>query len=1454
MSKCKDYQIMEKDNKKAYGICLGASTISAVQIVCANNNHKPEISIGKTFVKAHEGNPRVIFEQVLKEIGIQHNEPVLITGRKFRKSLKLDSITEPEAVEYSLEFLKQRNKKRYDALVSAGGETFMAYTLDKNHKISGIATGNKCAAGTGEFFLQQIRRMNLDVNKAIHLAVKGDPYPVSGRCSVFCKSDCTHALNKGEPISNVTAGLCKMVAQKIIELLKRMSHKKILVVGGTALNRAVINHLKDNIEEVDVPEEAPYFEALGAALAALHKGKALSENLFCKEHTSFSFLPPLKEFESYVTFHSIQYGKAKTGDRCLIGLDVGSTTTKAVLLRVEDKSILGSVYLRTNGNPIEASRLCFKGLQETIGDKKIEIFGIGVTGSGRQITGLYILTDGIINEIIAHASAAVYFNPEVDTIFEIGGQDAKYTYIINSVASDYAMNQACSAGTGSFLEESALEVLGIKMEDIAGLAVKGENPPNFNDQCAAFISSDIKNAIHERIELNDILAGLVYSICFNYINRVKGNRPVGKKIFMQGGVCYNRAIPLAMAGILKTSIVIPPEPGLMGAFGVALELEKRINLGIVKQKQYILKEIIERKITYEKPFTCAGGKEKCDLKCHITRIRIEGDIHPFGGACNRYYNLRFKKKVNTESLDYLKKRNNLVFGKYAKSRRIIPGTPVIGLNTSFLTLTLFPLYYNFFSHLGCKIVTPDEVAPGAVNYLVTSMCYPAEISIGLLKSLVQKNPDYIFIPFVKELYVPNGINKQDFCCTCGFSRGEGFILQQAFHDQDFAQKILTPYVNFNGGWELGRKAFVTTAKRIGFTEKAAHKAYTEAVKAQYAFEAECKSIGCEVLEHLKKNPETTAVVLFGRSYNAFTPEANKGVEKKLASRDKLIIPYDMLPYDEESLTGDFAEYMTWEAGQKLLRTARLVKKNPQLFGVFITNFLCAPDSFIVPYFRRVMGTKPSLTLEFDAHTADAGINTRLEAFLDIVDNYRKVQKQMKSKKNTFRIAEIKYEQSGAAYYDSNGKRFKLTDPHIKIIVPPLGHFGSRGLAAVFRRMGINSEALPPADGEVLRLGRSVTTGKECLPLIVCIGALVRYLKYRKPADEKQKLCLLIPKAPGYCRLGQYHVHINQFIKDNKLKDIAILDLSVEQSCVGMGTTVLFNAWKSIVITDVIDDIECSILALAKDPVYGIKVFNEECEKICLALEGKSPVNLYTQLKKTAERLKEIPLKQSYDETARITITGEFFVRIDPFSNLKIAERLASQGFLVSIASLTEIMYQANFLIKKGIKKPNHTISSWLEFIISEKTQTYVEKKIKKILARSGLYEAEFMDIVSIVRHSEFIIPNEIDGEPSLIVGITMRDGLSKYCGVVNIGPFGCMQTRFGDAITIPQANVKGKKLSYAHTGKTFDMPVFQDDERIPFLSIESDGNPYPQLLDARFESFCLQAKRIALKQGKNVAQ
>jgi len=270
------------------GVCLGASTVKVVAVSCDGGKAK----VLSALVKPHEGNPRGVLADSLREMRVGRGDKLAVTGRKFRNFVNLPTIT--EAVERAFAFAASPGQ-RYDAIVSAGGETFMVYALDEVGKIMNVHTGNKCASGTGEFFLQQIRRMNLSLEEAVRLGLTATPRKVTGRCSVFCKSDCTHALNVGEPKGNVTAGLCQMMASKVLELLAHVEHERILLVGGVAQNPVMTHFLKEEIPEVVVPEDAAYFEALGAALWAMENGEtgfSGYDSLFAGKGSSFTFLPP----------------------------------------------------------------------------------------------------------------------------------------------------------------------------------------------------------------------------------------------------------------------------------------------------------------------------------------------------------------------------------------------------------------------------------------------------------------------------------------------------------------------------------------------------------------------------------------------------------------------------------------------------------------------------------------------------------------------------------------------------------------------------------------------------------------------------------------------------------------------------------------------------------------------------------------------------------------------------------------------------------------------------------------------------------------------------------------------------------------------------------------------------------------------------------------------------------
>lgn len=1419
---------------KSLGLCIGASNIGFVLL----NKEEGHIEVIKCNSIPHGGNPRTTIKKLIDEDLIKSLDGFAVTGKKLRTMLNIPSISESEAIEYAYKY-HSKNIEKTNIIVSAGGESFIVYELDNCGRILDVHTGNKCASGTGEFFLQQLKRMDLEIKEAIETADREDPYSVAGRCSVFCKSDCTHALNKGIPKEKVVAGLCEMMSTKILELLNNVKYNNVLIVGGVSQNTVMLDFLKKKLSSIQVSQYSIAFEALGSALWALENNPSsipdINDLLNYKE-SSFSFLPPLEEYISRVSFKDIKRSYPSSGDKCILGLDVGSTTTKAVLIREKDSSILASCYLRTMGDPVGASKKCYEALSKEISED-IEIIGLGVTGSGRQIAGLHALTDGVVNEITAHAKASVYFDLEVDTIFEIGGQDAKYTYLTNGVPCDYAMNEACSAGTGSFLEEAAMESLGVDTCDIGDIALQGNRPPNFSDQCAAFISSDIKNAIQEGIDRENIIAGLVYSIALNYINRVKGSRPIGSKIFMQGGVCYNKAVPLAMAALTGKDIVVPPEPGLMGAFGVALVIKEKLKLELLEASSFNLNDLAHRAVHYKKPFICSGGSEKCDRKCSISMIEVGGKIYPFGGACSKYYNKKYDKKPNPLELNLVDLRERLVFEKYSKGwgKRILPPNNIsIGINNSLLTNTLYPLYYNFFTALGYNVVLSKEVDKSGIDRKGASFCYPIEVSHGSLSSLISLKPDMVFLPHVKSIEVENSI-KYNYACP--FVQGEPYYLKTAFKELS-SMKVLSPVLEFSDGYLSGKSAFMDMGLSLGLAKEDVERAFELAVEAQTAFHEECNAIGKEFIKKLENSTEI-GIVLFGRPYNAFAKLGNMGIPHKFASTGYKIIPCDFLPFKEEKPRPS----MYWAMGQSILKASNIVKKHPKLFGVYITNFSCGPDSFVVGYFRNIMKDKPSLTLELDSHTADAGIDTRIEAFLDVIKSYMEIYNNVAdlNKSMKFKAADVINDKNGFKIIDSKGREHALRDSNVHVLIPSMGNMGSRLLSASFRYTGVKSSYVTEPCEKDLKIGQGFVSCKECLPLTITTGSLMNYIKDRKNSNEL--LVYFMPEASGPCRFGQYNVLMKDIIIKNRLEDVAILSLTSENSYAGLGVSFILRCWHSVIISDIFEEIYSAILVLATDKNNALEVYESVCRDVEMGISSLPWKELKSLLLASVKKLNSIETLDTIDRATKVALIGEIYVRRDSFSRQRIVEKLGEKGIIVKTAPIAEWIYYIDYLVKKNLLLGS-TLDVRLKNYIQGYFKNYYERAIKGIFNNCKFYEYHLVDMDRIIMSVSDLISPKLTGETILTIGTAIIEVLEVVAGVISIGPFGCMPSRMSEAII--KGKINEKKLDVAENKKLVE-EVMHSYPNLPFLSIETDGNPFPQIIESRLETFCLQVGRIQRK-------
>ena len=1417
--------------REALGLCLGASSIGLVRLAASNGG----VRILHAENRSHGGNPTDTLHAMLDAEPGWRTLPLAVTGRKLRNLVRLPSLSEPEAVELAAAHVLGTQVGGVTVL-SVGGETFMAYGLDASGRVRDIRSGNKCASGTGEFLAQQLGRMGLSVPQLNDLDKQAAPYAVSGRCSVFCKSDCTHALNKGAPRDSIVAGLGRMMAGKCLELLPDKARGRVLLAGGCSANASMARFLREEIRELIIPESAPWFEALGAALWAFAYRPAPpgDGSVFTARPASFTLLAPLAKSLHLVDFKEHPRGEAKPGDEVLLGLDVGSTTTKGVVLRRGDLAVLAGEYLRTEGDPVGASRQVYVSLSRQLG-VPVRIVGHGVTGSGRAIAALHAQATAAINEIVAHAAAAAHYDPQVDTIFEIGGQDAKYTFLSQGHPCDSAMNEACSAGTGSFLEESARESLGVDTRDIADLALKAATTPNFNDQCAAFISSDIKLAVQEGLPLEDILAGLVHSVCLNYASRVKGSRPVGQRVFMQGGVCYNRAVPAAMAMLTGKRIVVPPEPGLMGAVGVALVIDQRMRQGLLPESSFDLDVLAGREAVSREPFTCRGGKggqEGCDRGCRIARIEVGGKVHPFGGICNRFENLRQGKSPDAASLDLVQARQRRVYRGYVPPE--VSGKPVVGLSRSYLVNTYFPMFQAFFAELGWDVVLPDRVDPAAVQRRTSALCFPAELAHGFMGDLLSKSPDAVFLPHVRS--VP-GAPGQDASCTCVLLQGEPFYLGSAFPElAAYGPRLLAPALDFAQGLSGAQGAFMDTARVLGADAFRARQAFQAGLEAQILCRRDIAGLGREALTRLEDDPDLIGVALFGRSYNAFAPEANKAVPEKLATRGAMVIPCDMLPIHQDDAA---IPAMYWGQGRVILSSARYAAGHPKLFGAYITNFSCGPDSFLLGYFRDEMGGKPSLTLELDSHTADAGLETRLEAFLDIADNHRRLEQRsvdsgrvVRPGSNGSPVARMESRDRQAGIALPGGEWLPLTHQRVRLAIPSMNPYGTTLAASALAGCGVRAVALPPANEAALARGRGNSSCKECLPLQLTVGTLLDYLDAR-PAGEAT--AYFMPGAKGPCRFGQYGEFTSRMVKRLGIQDVAVLSPCADNGYAGLPSAVTLAIWRGTVTGDFFEEMRSSLLAGAADPREALSVLEACLKRVEKALGGSWKSALAT-MRRVAAELSRIPMRVSREDIPTVALLGEIYVRHDPISRQGLVERLAAKGIAVRTSPVSEWVFYTDWLQNSGI-----TTKAGFQGRFKQWFKKRCFQQVREALLPSGLISPHAPETGELIRAGAPYVSPLLTGEAILTVGAAFHEILAPACGVIAVGPFGCMPARLAEAVLARSFDTDA--LAQLYPWRTRTLPP-EARGTLPFLALETDGNPFPQLIDARLEAFCLQALRL----------
>jgi len=882
-------------------------------------------------------------------------------------------------------------------ILEMGGDSskYILLEHDKEANTTGILdyeVNGDCAAGTGSFIDQQASRLLYQVEDVGDIVIKANkPASIAGRCSVFAKSDMIHAQQKGFQPPEILKGLCQAVVRNFKGTIIKGKEivPPVAFIGGVAANKGIVSAIQEILrldnQSLIVPELYAWMGAIGAALSAdvtndFKSVKDLQQILhnLIQPAANFDTMAPINKQNLMLLKDNIfspELHSSNKGIDVYLGIDIGSVSTKLALID-EQGNVIKGIYTKTQARPIEVVGKGLKEIEKELGSQ-INIKGVATTGSGRELIGELVGADTIKDEITAHKTGAAfisktYTDKTVDTIFDIGGQDSKFISIEDGVVVDFTMNEACAAGTGSFLEEQA-EKLGINIkEEFADLAFQSENPIRLGERCTVFMEKEITPFLQRGAKKQDIVAGLAYSIVSNYLNRVVRGRKIGDVVYFQGGTAYNESVAAAFATVLKKKIIVPPFNGILGAIGAALLAKEKVagkNPGS-SFRGYDL-ENIDYKL---RSFTCKA----CTNFCDIQEFNVVGEKTYWGDKCSERYRKEVKLERKPVIPDLIKLRENLLLEHFLGNKM---NAPTIGIPKSLYYFDQFPFWSAYFKETGFNVILSDETNRQVINDGVESRvaepCFPVTVAHGHISDLLKKNVDYIFVPNVVDA---ESKDKHTNSFFCPWGQTLCFVLNATPSFEPFKDKILAPTIRYRQGKEEVKKYFFPMAKQLGISHKKNDQAIERAYEASKEFNGKLKQLGKESIGTiLQKNAK--AIIFLGRPYNLYDKIINLNIPSKLRQQYGInVIPLDFLEVDDIDIK-DLNDNMYWSYGQKIIKTARWTSQFENLHLIYITNFKCGPDSYIKHYIREA-AQKPYLIIQFDEHGNDAGIITRCEAYLD----------------------------------------------------------------------------------------------------------------------------------------------------------------------------------------------------------------------------------------------------------------------------------------------------------------------------------------------------------------------------------------------------------------------------------------------------------------------------------------
>ena len=1349
------------------GIDIGSTTVKLVLLDSDNSIvfSRYERHMSNVFDKVKE-----LIEDMYEEYGDIEIQPV-ITGSGGLSLAKLLGIRfEQEVISCSkaVETLIPET----DVAIELGGEdakiTFYGATIEQ--RMNGT-----CAGGTGAFIDQMAVLLNTDA-AGLNEAAKREKmiYPIAARCGVFAKTDIQPLINDGAAIEDLSASIFQAVVNQTISGLAcgHTIKGKVAFLGGplsflSELRKRFIETLGLNPEDVIYPEDSKYFVAIGAAMLADSSGTiSLHMVVYRLKSTDPSLMtetkhiePLFKSRDEYNAFmlrhdqHKIRRKDIrKAKDETFLGIDAGSTTTKATLID-SDKNLLYSFYRSNEGNPVEATRSMLKELYSLL-PPNAYIANTCVTGYGEGLIKAAFKADLGEIETMAHYKAAEEFLPGVDFILDIGGQDMKCMKIKDSAIYNIMLNEACSSGCGSFLETYAKSV-NLDTNAFAEEALFAENPVDLGTRCTVFMNSKVKQAQKEGASIGDISAGLSYSVIKNALYKViklRNTDEAGDRIVVQGGTFMNNAVLRSIEKIIGKEVVRPDIAGLMGAYGCSLIAMDSYMEGT--ESSILSAEELESFSVEHTNGRCKG----CENRCILTINKFsDGSRFITGNRCEK----------GAGGAQHANKLPNLYEYKF---QRLFGYKPLSDFDASRGTVAIprvlnmyenYPFWFTFFTELKFRVLLSPPSSKsiyekGMETISSDTACYPAKLVHGHIKWLVENGAQWIFYPCLnyernEDTTAPNHYN-------CPIVATYPEVIANNMDDifKDNMVRFSHPFLPYDNDLRL-TDALYKEFKGFHIPREQIMQAVTKARKEQVRFKNDIRKQGEYALKYARQH-EKKAIVLSGRPYH-LDPEINHGIDRLINSFDMVVLTEDSVAHMAE-LPRPLRVLDQWVYHSRLYKAAAFAGTCDDVELIQLNSFGCGLDAVTTDQVEEICRNNNKL---YTVLKIDEGSNLGAAKI-----RIRSLKAAMEEREKNG-VKAIPSEQSYQRKYFTEDMR-----QNYNILVPQMSpiHFGY--LEEAMRSCGYNAVLLPPVDKNSVEEGLKYINNDACYPTIVTLGQIISALKSGE--YDLNKTAVFMSQTGGGCRASNYVALLRKALKDLDMEQIPVVSFNMAGLETNPGFKITAQMGLRLAVGVVYGDLIMRVL-------YATRPYEKvpgTCEKILAKWHDAIIDNIiHFSRRKYAENLKGIVedfdrVERTGEKKPKVGVVGEILVKYHPNANNDIVDIIESEGGEAVVLDLLDFFLYGMYSKKFNYEKLS---GSWKQMWTNKLGIAAVEWLRKPL--RKALKESENFGEPSHIEEtaeaaSEIISIGNQCGEGWLLTGEMIELIRGGVENVVCLQPFACL--------------------------------------------------------------------------------